>query len=130
MLKKMLVGLCVSAFLAAPVSAQQLDVSELTDYEKSLHRWAWCVEVDFSATLQGLQLGNFKTIGISNLLSDNNRNSRENDPRRIYRRASQDTEAALLLGQIEITEEVLEKCESDMLTILGNEYVPNFTYLE
>ena len=108
--------------------AQQLDVNELTDYEKSLHRWAWCKEVSSSTGI--CEFGCFDILGISNLLSQNERVSAEKDPRSIYLRASADTEAALLLGQIEVTKQVPEKCESDMLEILRNEYVPNFTYLE
>lgn len=129
MMKKLLLGLCVSAFLAAPVSAQQLDVSELTDYEKSLHRWAWCVVVAITSFMEHDDFGeDFKILDISSLLDSNN--FRANDSRRIYNRAEDDIRAALLLGQITITKAEVKKCESDMLAILRNEYVPNFTYLK
>ena len=108
--------------------AQQMDVDNLTDYEKSLHRWAWCKEVYASTGI--CEFGCFDISAISNLLSDNNRNSDENDPHRIYRLARNDTEAELLLGKIQVTKIVLEQCESDMLQILKNEYVPNFSYLK
>ena len=108
--------------------AEKISVLDLTDYEKSLHRWAWCQEVHFSTEICEYGCNDIGTIG--NLLYNNDRRSSESDPRGIYRQASQDIAAELLLGEVIATEEILEKCEADMLQILRSEYVPNFEYLD
>lgn len=107
--------------------AEQISLLDLTDYEKSLHRWAWCKEVDLASFLE---YGFNDILSISSLLNDNDRRSSESDPRGIYRQASQDITAELLLGEVIATEEILAKCEADMLQILRSEYVPNFEYID
>jgi hypothetical protein len=108
--------------------AEQISLLDLTDYEKSLHRWAWCQTVSMSTQI--CEYGCNDILSISSLLNDNDRRSSESDPRGIYRQASQDITAELLLGEVLATEEILAKCEADMLQILRSEYVPNFEYID
>lgn len=111
--------------------AEKINLDNLTAYEKSLFRWAWCREIFSSTVPCEFGCNEIRTIHtISILLYENGRNSEENDPRRIYRLARQDTLAALLTGKIAVNSTILARCERDMLKILAEEYVPNFDYLQ
>ena len=118
------------ALVSAPsaAAAEQISLLGLTEYEKSLHRWAWCDKVNSSTGI--CEYGCNDILSIGSLLRDNSRRSSENDPRDIYEQATQDVTAELLLGEIIVTEEILAECEADMLQILRSEYVPNFEYLD
>ena len=117
-------------FISIPLigNTQTTDISALSDYEKSLHRWAWCEVVAFSLPTFGV-FDKGKITAISILLFDNKANSRSKDPNKIFQKARRDTEKQLILNEIVITQDLLNDCDRDMKLILKENYIPNFSYL-
>ena len=112
---------------ATSAMSESIDVSNLSDYEKKIHRWGWCVSAAREANggLDGKDI--FK---ISNIMDDRNYNSSELDPNRVYRKARTDVAAQVLIGELKIVQDDLDKCNQDLIAILKDEYVPYFSYMK
>jgi hypothetical protein len=108
--------------------SQSIDVSTLSEYEKKMHRWGWCVSAAMEIPYGSLDQKSI--VKISNLMSERNYDSRELDPNRVYRKARTDVEAEILIGELNITQKDLDNCDQDLLAILKGEYIPYFTYMD
>ena len=118
--------------LCSPSFSQTVDISSLTEKERTIHRASWCSSITSSISLDS----EIEIIKVSNsinavdrLLYENGFQTRENDPKKIHRKTYNDVNAALIVGDLEVTLEMLTDCSVDMVSILKNEYIPNFSYM-
>ena len=113
---------------ATSATSESIDVSNLSDYEKKMHRWGWCVSAVMAIPFGSLDQKDI--MGIGNIMNDRNYNSSELDPNRVYRKARTDVAAQVLIGELKIVQIDLGRCNQDLIAILKDEYVPYFSYMK
>ena len=116
-------------FILTPLigNTQTVDLSTLSDNEKGLHRWGWCVAIWLESPFD---LNSRKIGAIDRLLEKSGVNSRSKDPRNIYRKSKDDAEKQLILGEILVNQTLLDECDRDMKLILKEKYIPHFSYMK
>ena len=118
--------LVLGILCASFAQAETIDVSTLSEKEQVTHRIGYCVALSNEALSKGFV--NTKIKKISVLLRDQlSHSSRESFE--LYNKAQHDAQASMLLGKLEITNEMLISCEQDMIKILEENYVPHFKYM-
>lgn len=121
------ISFCVSVFLATNVTSKTIDVATLSEYEQEVHRlgfcWAILNEVVFKDPWDTKDIAK-----IGGLLMDNG--FREKDTNKIWAKSEADTQTKLVLDELIVVQEMLDKCNEDMKAILAKRYVPNFTYMQ
>jgi hypothetical protein len=132
MKKSCLFALLLSCIGTVGIS-QTVDVSTLSDYEKQVHRVGWCYQ-SHVLTMDHSELERFfddfytDTFEVHELL---NRNGFfERDHNNISRKARDDMQTKFLIGAIEYTNQYVDDCNADMVSILKEKYIPNFSYME
>lgn len=111
---------------ATSATSESMDVSNLSDYEKKVHRLGWC------GVVAGERLFDFDIKDILKvyiLLSDQGFLSKSRDVNRILEKSRADTEASFILKELSVTQKILNECNYDLQLILKDEYVPNFSYM-
>ena len=109
-----------------------VDVSTLSEYEKKVHRVGWCIQslnlTSFDNDLDPFFMGLFENTGeIHDLLKRNG--FFERDQNNIHQKAQDDMQVKFLSGDVDYTNQYVDECNADMLAILKEEYVPNFSYM-
>ncbi len=122
MFKYFLVFLCLSTSIA---SAQTIDINTLSDYEKQVHRAAWCRTLVVGLP-HSTNFDKKKVLSIKVLLSSNG--FFKKDTNRVYRKTVNDLKKQIILGEISFSQNDIDDCEVDMKKLLSEEYVPNFIY--
>lgn len=114
----------VGVISASFAQAKTIDVSELSDYEKMVHRISWCYWF-----VRGQSIRDDRIIHkVYHLLYDNDFFEEDRNGQNVRGKAKNDIQAERLFGRIMTREEWLQ-CEKDSKAILKKEYIPNFTYL-
>ena len=113
---------------ATSAVSESINVAKLSDYEKKMHRWGWCASAVMAVPFGSLDQKDI--MGISNIMSDRNYNSRALDPNQVYKKARTDVEAQVLIGELKIVQDDFDKCNQDLIAILKDEYVPYFSYMK
>ena len=112
--------------------SQTVDVSTLSEYEKKVHRVGWYIQslnlTSFDNDLDPFFMGLFENTGeIHDLLKRNG--FFERDQNNIHQKAQDDMQVKFLSGDVDYTNQYVDECNADMLAILKEEYVPNFSYM-
>ena len=129
-MKKILFALGVLS--ASFAQAQTVDVTTLSLHNQQVHRVAFCriiatMGIDESKN-KNLKRG--KVFDIYMLLDSNGFMKREQNSSSTFYDATDDTKTKLVLEEIEVTQEMINKCEIDLKDILREKYIPNFAYME
>ena len=133
--------LCFIFAFSGAAQAQQINFDDLSDYEKAVHRIAWC---DYAANHKpgntitllalpgseerakqdlGKEIQNIRTV-----LAKNDFFEKDNDGRYVKLKVKNEIEKKKILDDFELTTEQLERCIEDAKAILKEEYVPWFKY--
>ena len=112
--------------------SQTVDVSTLSEYEKKVHRVDWCIQslnlTSFDNDLDPFFMGLFENTGeIHDLLKRNG--FFERDQNNIHQKSQDDMQVKFLSGEVDYTNQYVDDCNADMLAILKEEYIPNFSYI-
>jgi len=105
--------------------SQTVDVSTLSDYEKSIHRLGWCYQA--AREVRGLDRKSINKI--TDILFERKYISVRLDPNSVFLKAGTDVEAQILIGELTITQQDLNDCDKDLKAILKGNYVPYFSYM-
>jgi len=113
-------------FVATSASAQTLDVSTLSEYDQQMHRAGFCWklnswninEIDFK--FDGLRI-----LDVHTLLERNGFVKYGG----VFSASASDLEAKLILDEVELNQAMFDECNKDMVAMLKEEYVPNFSYM-
>lgn len=125
-MKKIL--LVVGIFLSGNSQAQTIDVSQLNEIDKQIHRVGYCRElVSWNIDELNFKYDNELITDMTNLLIESGLFGHKNT---VYKKTKNDTKAKLILGEIKLSQGDFSKCTRDLKEILKNEYVPNFSYIE
>ena len=104
--------------------AETNDVSQLSSYEKQMHRLGWCTAAWWNS-------GEHDTYEIGDIIMLLGRNGFEdNDVNRIRHKAIDDLKAELIIGSRVLTQKDFDNCFKDLKDMLSNHYIPNFSYME
>ena len=120
--------------LCSPSFSQTVDISSLTETEQSVHRASHCYALQTSLNFtypNDWAVTVVRIAEIKQLLEENGFLKRQLfvDTNDVGQKAANDVKAALILGDLEVTLEMLTDCAVDMVSILKNEYIPNFSYM-
>lgn len=105
--------------------SQTVDISTLSDYEKQVHRVGWCrvlVDAGFDASLKPSRVFELYMLIDSNGFLENADET--------YYKAKDDAKKKVLLGELAVTQSMLDSCDRDLASILKEKYIPNFSYME
>jgi hypothetical protein len=130
-MKKILFALGVLS--ASFAQAQTVDVTTLSLHNQQVHRIAFCRIIATNGIRESKNRQNLdrkKVFDIYMLLDNNGFMKREQNSQTIFFDATSDTETKVLLEEIDVTQEMIDKCEADLKNILREKYVPNFSYME
>lgn len=115
---------------ATSATSESIDVSTLSEYEKQVHRIAYCEQLD--TFIMDKDLPNLKResdiFEIYSLLSSNN--FFEKDARRIRFKISNDLKTKMILEEFSSSQSDVNSCLNDLKSILKKEYVSNFLYMD
>ena len=126
-MKKILLALGILTGTFA--QAESIDVSELSEYEKKVHRLAWCKEMAYAMLHSKVPEFDFKvSYDVYNLMDSNGFFKKDIADNQVLFRTSNDVETEVILGKTFTAEETAD-CNRDAKAILKNDYVPNFKYL-
>ena len=119
--------LILSCLLADGLAAETIDISTLSEYELKVHRMGWCYgtmkHTDYTVSMNDKgKLHNAQTL-------IKNNGFLQNDTKRIFYRASEDVSVEGLLGRT-FSKDDYNECYQDMINILRDDYVPNFSYMK
>lgn len=133
----------IFAFTASQMVAETSAVSALSPEEQIHHRLRWCERANLELFLP--KTDDVPTYNKAVDTKNGIRTAAEllrrtyNWPRMahfdpkyldsIESKIDDDFDAAILLEQLKITQAMLEKCNEDLVLLLKNDYVPNFSYL-
>lgn len=113
----------------SPLNAESINLANLSPYEQSIHRVAWCHEAWSSVGSNGQpQLKTYQIYDIIQLLDS--KDFERNDNKRVYRKTRQDLRAALILGTKILEQNDLDLCFKDLREVLAENYIPNFEYID
>ena len=133
----------IFTFTASQMVAETIAVSALSPKEQIHHRVLWCERAVLEYSLPkeaGVPTYN-KAVNTKNSIRTaadllrrtyNLPRMAHFDPKyldSIESKIDDDFDAAILLEQLEITQAMMEKCNEDLVLLLENDYVPNFSYL-
>ena len=131
---RIIAAICL-LFISTPLigNTQTVDVSTLSDHEKKLHRWGWCMQIndskyfDYETWDMDMKELGWKINDVFTLLRWNG--AKGDDPNQIYMKVQQDVMKQQLLDEINVTELMLRKCLEDAKQMLRDDYIPYFSYL-
>ena len=128
-MKKILLALGILTGTFA--QAESINVSELTEKEQIIYRAVFCSAAghgagDLDRKLRKLAVKNIKVF---NVIESNNFIVTDSEFD-LNVKIRNDVAAMLMLGKLEQTEELFTQCNRDLLKILENTYVPNFTVIQ
>ena len=126
--------------------AETIAVSALSPKEQIHHRLLWCEQANLEfggpSRLEDVDVPTYnKAVRTYNGINTAVQLLRRTynfprmarfDPKYLdsfERKVKDDFDAAILLEQLEITQSMLEECNKDLVLLLENDYVPNFSYL-
>ena len=113
------------SIISSQLNAESLKLEDLSPYEQSIHRVAWCHEAWDHGVLK---LETHKIYDIIELL--NSKNFKRQDINRLYEKARNDLRAELILGTKVLKQNDLDICFKDLKGILAENYTPNFSYMD
>lgn len=135
----------VLAFTSSQTVAETIAVSALSPKEQIHHRLLWCeqAQLEFSLPrLEDVDVPTYnKAVRTKNgiITAVKLLRSTYNLPRMAHfdpkyfdsfeRKIKDDFDAAILLEKLEITQSILEECNKDLVLLVEDDYVPNFSYL-
>ena len=127
-MKKILLALGILTGTFA--QAESIDVSELSEYEKKVHRLAWCYEMGRSMLYDEVPKFDYQLSNdVFFLMSGNGFFKQDSDgSRRVLKKTRADLKTEVILGKTFTAEETAD-CNRDAKAILKNDSVPNFKYL-
>ena len=143
MVHNKLIFAAIFTFTASQMVAETIAVSALSPKEQIHHRLRWCERANLEFSLP--EVADVPTYNKA-VNTKNGIQTAANLLRRTYNlprmahfdpkyldsiesKIDDDFDAAILLEQLEITLAMVEKCNEDLVLLLENDYVPNFSYL-
>ena len=132
-MRKIHIFVILFSWLGTAGISQTVDITTLSNYEKKVHRVGWCIQslnlTSFDNELDPFFMELFENTGeIHDLLKRNGFFKR--DENNIHQKAQDDMQTKFLVGDVEYTNQYVDDCNADMLAILKEEYIPNFSYME
>jgi hypothetical protein len=112
-------------------NSQTVDISTLSDYEKQVHRIAWCDQFyrfELYNEIPDLNMKKIREIRL--LLERNGFMDRDYSRKKVYGRTIDDLKTQFIIGEITFTQSDADSCDQDMRKILAKEYIPNFSYMD
>ena len=125
--------------LAIAATSVQADTKGMTNKEATMHRIQFCESISQwreEAKAIGIDLTTRTHIrSMVRIIKQNEDNpynyiviNGEND--RFYQKARADIDVARFTGKLVLTKESYTDCHSDLVKILEDSYIPNYTYME
>lgn len=117
--------LCASA-----TQALTADISQLPKKLQVIHRAVFCsTATQNSRELErNIRKEAMDTLRIYNVINSNDFVSTDEEYE-MWSKTNNDVKKMLLLGELEQTKELFSNCKRDLLQILEETYVPNFSYM-
>lgn len=127
-MKKILFALGVLS--ASFAQAQTINLSDLSEYEKKVHRLAWCREMGAQMVNEKVPEFDYQiSFEVFRLMDSNGFFKNDWAGNKVSMRTSNDLKTEVILGKTFTAEEAAQ-CNEDAKAILKDNYIPNFAYME
>ena len=120
--------LILGILLSSNSQAQTIDVSQLNEIDRQIHRVAYCRQlVSWNIDRLNFKFDHDLIMDMTELLRESGLFGYKNT---VFKKTQNDTRAKLILGEIKLSQRDFSECTGDLKKILKKEYVPNFSYME